>query len=170
MIKGGFTIIELILTMSLLSVIALLLFSYSGNIGDVSVDGASWKIQADIRYAQQLATSTEVPHGVLFTQGTQYTVYKEAVDNPVSDPLDRQPMVKTVEDFGELEIAAPFQVEFDSLGRPTMGGGGYVELQADNGASRKIHVIDNTGAVVVDVLNLGSSCGCRVCSEWGARR
>lgn len=159
----AFTLVELLLTMSLMSVIALMFISYTGDVGDVSVDALSWKIQADIRYAQQLATSTGVAHGVTFTRDGSYTVYRETVATPVLDPQDQQPMIEDVTHFGSVALNNTFQVEFDRLGRPTIGGGGYEEVISESGASRRIYIIDNTGSVLVDVLNLGSGCRCDLC-------
>lgn len=157
----AFTLIELLLTVSILSVIALLFISYTGDVGNVSVDAASWKIQSDIRYAQQLATTTGEQHGVVFVNDGNYTVYRGSIATPVLDPLSRQPMVKDVSEFGRVSISNNFQVEFDKLGKPTVGGGGSVVVTADSGASRRIYVVANTGAVTVDVIGYGSGCACR---------
>ena len=162
----GVTLMELLLTMAMLSIIALLFISYTGDVGNVAVDAASWKIQSDIRHAQQLATSTGVAHGVVFTEGTTYTVYKKGeVDTPASDPLDRGGMVVNLSEFGDVAIGNAYQVEYDKVGKPTMGGGGDVTVCSDSGASRRIYVIENTGSVVVDVLDYGSSCSCRLCGR-----
>ena len=162
--RKGFTLIELLLVVSLLSVVGLLFVSYSGDIGNVSIDALSRKIQSDIRYAQQMATSTGVAHGVNFVQGGSYTVYTGNISTPTTDPYDRGPMVEDMQEFGDIEVVTNYQVEFNTLGTPTIGGGGNVEVMADTGAMRIIYVIDNTGAVVVDVLNYGSGCGCWLCS------
>ena len=161
----AFTLMELMFVISMLSIVSLLFISYSGDVGSVSVDALSRKIQADIRYAQQLATTTGTTHGVQFVLNGNYVVYSGSPSTPVTDPHSRQPMIEDLEEFGEIEVNTNYQVEFDKLGTPTMGGGGNVEVLADSGASRKIFIIDNTGAVVVDVLNYGSGCGCRFCAE-----
>jgi hypothetical protein len=159
---------ELMLVMGMLSIVSLLFVSYSGDVGDVSVDALSRKIQTDIRYAQQLATSKGSNHGVNFVQGSGYTVYDGNTSNPVLDPLTRFPFTEDLSHFGSITLGSSYQVEFDRLGRPVIGGGGDVTVVADGGASRKIYVIENTGAVVVDVLNYGSGCSCEVCTggEW----
>ncbi|MFA5187264.1 MAG: type II secretion system protein [Patescibacteria group bacterium] len=164
--KRGFTMVELVLSMGLLSVVALLAISYSFSVGSVSVDSASWRIQADIRHAQQLSTSTGESHGVIFVQGGTYTVYRGQVDDPVTDPLDGSPMVRDLSAFGGVAIDNGYQVEFNGLGKPVIGGGGDVKVVTSDGASRRIYVIENTGAVVVDVLDQGAGCGCRVCEGW----
>lgn len=160
--RRGFTLIELVLVVSMLSVVGLLFISYSGDIGNVSVDALSRKIQSDIRYAQQLATSSGTTHGVIFHSGGNYVVYSNNESTPATDPLERRPMVESSADFGNIAISTNYRVEFDKLGKPVVGGGGNVEITADSGARRRIYVIENTGAVIVDVLDYGSSCSCRL--------
>ncbi|HPW45605.1 MAG TPA: hypothetical protein PKU96_04460 [bacterium] len=163
--SSGFTMIELVLVMGMLVVIAALFISYTGDIGNVSVDSLSRKIQSDIRFAQQMATSKGSPHGVKFTQGGGYTVYDGIPSNPAIDPFEKNLMVENVSDFGSIALANNFQVEFNKLGKPTMGGGGNIEVLADSGARRRIYVIENTGAVLIDILDYGTSCSCRMCVE-----
>ena len=161
----GFTLMELILVMTLMTSTALLYISYTSDVGNVSVDAASWKVQSDIRYAQQLATTTGTTHGVLFVLNDKYTVYQGNESQPVSDPLSHSPMIEDLTHFGSVTLNNDYRVEFDSLGRPTTGGGGHVTLITNNGATRKIYVIANTGAVIVDVLDYGSGCSCEMCAE-----
>jgi len=165
MLSRAFTLIELLLVMTMLSVIALIFVSYTGDVGNVSVDALSRKIQSDIRFAQQLATTTGVTHGVQFTASGNYIVYENTTSTPAMDPFEREPMVEDLEEYGDIDIGNSYTVEFNKVGKPTTGGGGNVEVVADSGAARKIYVIDNTGAVVVDILDYGSGCGCRICLE-----
>ncbi len=165
--RRGFTLMELMLIMVLVGAVALLLISYTGDVGNVSVDAASWKIESDIRFAQQLATTQEALHGVLFIAGGNYTVYRGTEATPVTDPHDRQPMVEDLQQFGGVALGESYRVEFDKVGAPVLGGGGDVSVIADSGAIRRIYVIENTGAVVVDVLDYGSGCSCEMCAEGG---
>jgi len=163
--KRAFTLMELLLVMSLLSVTALLFITYTGDIGAVSVDALSRKIQSDIRLAQQMSTSSGQNHGVSFTADGNYVVYAGTVATPVTDPLENTPMIEDPSVFGQVKVANNYNVEFDSLGRPVIGGGGNIEVLADSGASRMIYVVNNTGAVVVAPPQYGSGCSCRMCSE-----
>lgn len=163
--EQGFTLLELLLVVSMLGVISLLFISYTGDVGNVSVDAASWKIQSDIRYAQQLATNKGTTHGVDFVRNGNYTVYSGTTSTPVSDPLKHIPMIESLSSFGDLSINNNYRVEFDKFGAPTLGGGGNVEILADSGARRRVYVIDTTGAVIVDVLDYGSGCSCGLCNE-----
>jgi prepilin-type N-terminal cleavage/methylation domain-containing protein len=159
----AFTLLELVLVIAMLSVVALLFVSYSGNVGNVSVDSLTRKIQADIRYAQQLATSTGVAHGVNFVQGGNYVVYVGNINTPVTDPLDHQPMIEDMSAFGDIELGNTYRVEFNKIGTPTTGGGGNLSVVAGSGAARRVYVIENTGAVIVDVLGYGTGCSCEMC-------
>jgi len=161
----GFTLMELLLVITLMSATTLLYVSYTGDLGNVSVDAASWKIQSDIRHAQQLATTKGTLHGVLFVHNGEYRVYQGDESQPVINPHTRTPMVQDLATFGSVTLGNDYRVEFDNLGRPVTGGGGHVTLITDNGATRNIYVIENTGAVIVDVLDYGSGCGCRMCVE-----
>lgn len=165
--QKGFTLLELILTVSMLSVVALLFISYTGDVGNVSVEAAAHKIKSDIRHSQQLATTTGVTHGVQFTQNGNYVVYMNNINTPVLDPLERTQMVEDPAQFGSVNINNSYQVEFNGLGKPTVGGGGNVEVVSDSGAIRRIEVIANTGAVVVDPLDYGTGCTCRLCRGTG---
>ncbi|MBT3182324.1 MAG: type II secretion system protein [Deltaproteobacteria bacterium] len=165
MLARAFTLLEILLVMGMLSVISLIFISYSGDVGNVSVDALSRKIQSDIRFAQQLATSTGVSHGVQFTASGNYIVYENTPSTPATDPFDRGPMVEDLEEYGDITIGSNYTVEFNKVGKPTTGGGGNVEVVADSGAARTIYVIENTGAVIVDILDYGSGCGCHICLE-----
>lgn len=158
----GFTLLELCFVITLLGVTSLLFVSYTGDVGNVAVDAASWKIQSDIRRAQQLAISTGSLHGVEFVQNGNYTVYMNNASIPVMDPLDRNPMIEDMAQFGRVWLANSLRIEFNKMGKPTTGGG-YIEVSTDTGATRRIWVIDNTGTVIVDVLGHGQGCSCRMC-------
>ena len=158
--KKGFTLLELLLVVTMLSVVALLFVSYTGDIGNVSVDAASWRVQSDMRYAQQLATKTGLNHGVLFVNGGDYKVYSVNDTNIVSDPVEHTPMIENVSQFGDLAIGNNYRVEFDKVGTPVVGGGGNVTIVSASGASRSIYVVENTGAIIIDILGYGSGCSC----------
>jgi len=161
--RCGFTIMELVLVIFLLGVTALTFVTYTGSLSGMSVDALAKKIQADIRLAQELATSTGRVHGVVFTANGNYVVYDGDESNPAIDPLKHTPMVENPSQFGSVHIANSYRVEFDKLGKPIVGGGGNVEIVSDDGGERRIYVIANTGAVVAPPPEYTSSCSCSVC-------
>lgn len=168
--KKGFTLIEVALVVGVLGILAALYTASTGDLSDISVDAASRKIQSDLRYAHHLARMTGTNHGAVFTQNGGYEVYRGSPGNYVIDPSNRGDLVVDLGNFEGVVISNNYQVEFDSIGKPIMGGStnadnGYVQLNAASGATRRVYVIDQTGAVVVDFISTGSGCSCELCME-----
>lgn len=159
----GFTIIEIIIIVAVLGILAALYTASTGDLSNVSIDAASRKVQSDIRYAQQLATSTGFNHGARFTAGGGYEVYRGSPGTPVTDPVTREALVEDLTDFEGIAITTDYRVEFDSTGQPVIGGDGRVRLTAGSGAVRDVYVVDKTGAVVVDLIEYGTGCNCKLC-------
>lgn len=149
--KKGFTLIELVLILTLLGILGVL-GGYITSIRDmreVSIDAASRKIQADIRYAQHLAVIIGTNHGVSFTDDGGYEVYQGNPGNPVLDPVTRANFVIDMSDFNGVSIDGNYQVEFDLTGDPVLGGNDGVELETTGGREKEIYVYDVTGAVQI---------------------
>ncbi len=160
---GGFTLIELVMIISLLGIMVVLYIESAGNVSDLAVDAASKKVQQDLRYAQQLAQTTGVNHGGSFTAQGSYEIYSGSPGNPVLDPTTKQNMVDDLSKFPGVSISGSKQFEFNSIGKPVIGGGDHMTLSASSGAVRDIYVIDETGAVIVDIFQTGGGCGCEFC-------
>ncbi len=161
--KSGFTLIELVLMISLLGIMVVLYVESAGDLSNISVDGASRKAQSDIRYAQQLAQATGVVHGAKFDAGGGYEVYVGSPGHPAMDPVTRQSLVEDMSDFPGVSISNNYEVRFDSVGRPTIGADRRVRFTATSGAIRDVYVIDQTGAVVNDLIERGVGCSCDIC-------
>lgn len=147
----GFTILELILLMSMIAILVVVYADPTANLGEVAIDSASRKAQSDIRYAQFLAQTSGVSHGVKFNAGGSYEVYASAPGNPVMDPVTRQQLVEDLSKYPGVTITTNYQVEFEpTVGRPTMGGGQGVRFSSSGGTIRDISVVGQTGAVVID--------------------
>ncbi len=146
----GFTLIEFTLIIVMMGILAISISNVLGNVGAVSLDAASWKVQADIRYAKQLAMSTNRNHGVNFTVDNGYEVYDTNVGSAVVSPQTRNDLREDFAEFDGVDIGSDFQVEFNQIGSPIIGGGGEVELVSEHGSSKTISIIANTGAVVVE--------------------
>lgn len=155
----GFTLIEGILVIVVLGILAGLYISFSGNLSDASLDAASHKVQNDIRYAHQLATSTGVNHGAAFTAGGSYEIYSGSPGTPATDPVSRGGLVEDLSKYQGVSIGNSYQVEFNSLGEPVVGGDGHVRLNAVSGEYKDVYVVDKTGAVVIDAAGYASGCG-----------
>ena len=162
--KHGFTLIELVLMIALLGIMVALYVESTGDLSDVAVDGASRKAQSDIRYAQQLAQTTGARYGVKFNEDGNYEVYVGSPGNPVRDPHTGQNMIEDFSRFPGVHIDDDYQVEFDSIGKPTIGGDGWARFVATSGAIRDVYVIDQTGAVTFELIQLGTGCSCELCN------
>ena len=161
--NNGFTLLELVLMISLLGIMVVFFVESAGNLSDVSIDAGSRKVQSDIRYAQQLSLSSGVTHGVVFTANDGYEVYANAPGNPILNPATGRPMVETFDNFPGVSVAASYRIEFNGKGVPTIGGDERIRLAATSGALRDVYVVDQTGAVVVDFIQAGTGCNCELC-------
>lgn len=146
----GFTLIELILVISLTGILAIVALPYLDDAlgGRAGLETALARVRNDIVFARQRAMLTGVNHGVDFAPGLPYEVYSGSVGTPIIDPLTQQPMRIDIEAENNVTVTGPYQVEFDSWGRPVVGGGGAVFFSA-GGATRSVQVTDNTGLVEV---------------------
>lgn len=164
-LRKGFSIIELIITVAVVAILAVLYISSTGDLSNVSIDAASRKVQSDLRYTQHLATTTGVNHGAVFTANVGYEVYQGSPGNPVIDPVTRQNLVVNLAEFQGVTVSTNYQVEFSPVGEPIMGGDGRVRLTSSSGATRDVYVVDKTGAVIIDLIGYGTGCQCKLCIE-----
>ena len=126
----GFTLVELILVVVLISVLSVSFLPKFFDTGSISVAGAAVMAAADIRYTQELAMGTHASKSIVFTSGnTHYTVGSQTVNLP-----------------SKVSISSGATFTFNSLGEPTGGGGSSVTLSA--GAETKTITVDSyTGRV-----------------------
>ena len=145
----GFSAAEVILTLALLGILAVAAFYLLPSVGDVSLDAAAVQVRNDIEYAQQNAMTTGQTSGVAFTNNGSYTVYQGTTSTPLSSPLTRSNMVITLSSsYPGVAISGNYTVEFDSMGKPTIGGAGSVNLVL-GGHTKTITVTANTGRVTL---------------------
>lgn len=161
----GFTLIELVLTLSLLSILGVSAITAMVNVGTMKADVAAQKLMADLAYARELARSRNVIHGVSFNAATDtYTVYQfnpaTGVETAVTSPHTQTPMVinyATAPGLTGVDIQNPSfgggsNIRFAPIGTPQIPGGaalaaaGTVVL-AQGGVSRTVSVQPNTGEV-----------------------
>ena len=136
--QSGMTLIELILMVVIIGILSVVVIpkldttSFSGT----SVGGAAWMIASDIRYAQEFAMANRISKSVqFFTVNPTYYTF-----NPSGnlDPSGRLPSGVT--------ISSNFTITFNSLGEPTVGGGGSVTVLS-GGQTKTISVVNYTGKV-----------------------
>jgi len=150
---------------SLLGIMVVFYIESAGDLSNVGIDTAARKAQQDIRYAQQLAQTTGVVHGVKFIKNGTYQVYRGSYGNPVTDPTTGGQLVENFVHFPGVEIDTNYEVKFDAVGRPTIGADQRARLIATSGARRDVYVIDQTGAVINDLIQKGTGCSCDICRK-----
>ena len=126
----GFTLIELIMVVVLISILAVSVVPKLVDTSAFSLAGGAAMATADIRYTQELAMGTNSVKTIVFTtSNTYYTVDSRNVNLP-----------------SKVTISSGATFTFNSLGEPTAGGGSSVTLSA--GAETKTITVDNyTGRV-----------------------
>ncbi len=142
-LKHGFTVIELVMTLALMGIIAVgaLSIDFEGP----SVHAATLKVMADIRYAQDRAMTTGTVHGFRTISTTQYEIYQTAPGTPITDPSTQSPMQINLDtEFTGVSFEDVYQIEFDTLGKPTQGGGQSVSLTSGQ-VTKTFSVSSNTG-------------------------
>ena len=126
----GFTLVEIILVVVLISVLSVSFLPKFFDTGSISVEGAAALAAADIRYTQELAMGTHSSKTIVFTtNNTYYTVDSKNVNLP-----------------SHVSISSGATFSFNSLGEPTTGAGGSVTLSAGTD-TKTITVESYTGRV-----------------------
>jgi prepilin-type N-terminal cleavage/methylation domain-containing protein len=86
----GFTLTELIVILSILGIVSWLAYPKVVAMDEIKLDTAARRLASDLRYAQSLAMSRRVIHGILFNPAAErYTVFAPNSATPITDPADR---------------------------------------------------------------------------------
>jgi prepilin-type N-terminal cleavage/methylation domain-containing protein len=160
----GFSLTELIVIIAILGILSWLAYPKVSAMDEIKLDAAARRLAGDLRYAQSLAMSRRVIHGVLFDPALEkYTVYAPNTATAIVDPADRaRTMVvdytSRTEFKGVLVQSAAFGatpgVSFDYFGVPRDTAGvdlttnGLVVLSYQ-GQSDTVFVAPQTGVVTV---------------------
>ena len=164
MTSRGFSLTELIVIITILGILSWLAFPKMSAMDEIKLDAAARRLAGDLRYAQSLAMSRRVIHGVLFDPALgKYTVFAPNPATPITDPADRaRTMVvdytSRTEFKGVLVQSATFGttpgVTFDYFGVPRDTAGvdlsstGIVVLTYQ-GQTDTVFVAPQTGMVTV---------------------
>ncbi len=161
--QHGFTLIELVVIIIVLAIIAAVAIPRLGDVTSMKSGAAAEKIKSDIRYAQELA----------MTQNRSYRVYFNASPAPASgyavvndadgdgnwgeagefapDPTGKGNLSVTLNsgDYAGVtaSLSAGSYISFNSLGRPTTGGGVSIQVEANTVPVTTFTVTSETGAV-----------------------
>jgi len=160
----GFSLTELIVIIAILGILSWLAFPKMSAMDEIKLDAAARRLAGDLRYAQSMAMSRRVIHGVLFDPALgKYTVFAPNPATPITDPADRaRTMVvdytSRTEFKGVLVQSATFGttpgVTFDYFGVPRDTAGvdlsstGIVVLTYQ-GQTDTVFVAPQTGMVTV---------------------
>jgi prepilin-type N-terminal cleavage/methylation domain-containing protein len=168
--EAGFTLIELVLVIIIVVILGAVVSLSLSGLSTTRLDQAVNKVVGDLRYAQQLAISTQSRHGMTVDPSAAfYTIYRTPA-TPVPDPSNLGSNL--VIDFnayqqGQLAgvvfaSATPFTtvppacgaarsaIEFNSIGAPTDTAGTvlactYILTLNYSGNARTITIQQNTG-------------------------
>lgn len=163
--RRGFTLIELVLTITILGIIAAVSIPTLVNLGSNNAEVAARKLVSDLSYARRLAQSRNSIYGVSFDAAAEtYTLY---LYDPVADtkttatdPLTASPMVVDLKTMSGLQVAdiqnpnfkGGLDVRFTPQGIPqdvnntALTNAGSVVF-ASAGVARTVTVQPNTGEV-----------------------
>ena len=148
--KKGFTLIEIILTLTVLTVITIVAFPSDNGLTPFALDAASRKVKTDIRYAQDLATTTGDTYGFRVTGPSTYEVYDATTGAIPLSPYTNAPMQENLTaDFGPVTFQnLAYKVEFNSYGLPTLGGGTTLQILY-GGGTKNVNISSTSGYVTL---------------------
>lgn len=165
--EAGFTLTELIMVVVILGVLAVAAIPIINNFVEAWRPDAARMIQANLRYAEELAVTSNRHTRIAFNvAGNSYTITQETsagsgtyanIANPATKENPFTVDFDTLSEFQGITISAvsfdgQTTLEFDSLGRPYSVSGSTPTLLAANGSitlngALTITVTKNTGLV-----------------------
>ena len=160
----GFTLVELVLVITILGILALVAVPSRNPADEVSLRAAARRLASDLRYAQGQSIARRVRHGVRFDLGEKsYAVVATGRGEPIEDPAARGHALEvsfanTASAHGVTLVSASFnglpEVSFDYFGVPgdvsarELRRPGLVVL-ASGGLTATVEVAPGTGKVTV---------------------
>ncbi len=172
--ESGFTLIEMVLIIVIVGILAVGVGIGLNSLNTVKLNTASGKVVADLRYVQQLATTTQGRHGLTIDSVQVYSVHRDTggTDTDIKDPTDlAQDFVVDFDTYQQNQLqgvrfdsTTPFctgppgcvtcgnTVEFTSLGVPTDTAGTPLcsvplVLTKSGASNQTITITPNTGQI-----------------------
>lgn len=167
--ESGFTLIELVLVIIIVIILGAVLSLGLSSLSTVRLDNAVKKVVGDLRYAQQLAMTTRIRHGMTVDpSAAQYTIHRDiSPDTAIQDAINLgATFVVNFNTYQQGQLAGvvftsatPFcagapsnVVEFNSIGAPTDTDGAVMACSSNlmlsySGNSRTITIQPNTGSL-----------------------
>jgi MSHA pilin protein MshC len=153
----GFTLIEIVVVLVLISIIAASVFTRSITTDQINFTSQAEKIKSHIRYAQSLAMKRNENWGI-FNGGNEYWLFGPWVSggdegNPVPLP-DRENNKVSLADLN-LDLSPGFIIYFDGFGKPFQVVGGALvadlpitlENLPDRSRSQTLYITAETGLI-----------------------
>ena len=161
---AGFTLVELVMVLLIVGLLAWVAAPSRSAIDEIKLRAAARRVAADLRYAQGLAVTRRIRHGVSFdTASSSYFVYSPTPRLPVPDPANPgRPLIEAFRAGGELQgvsidtasFGGSSAVAFDTFGTPLDASGrdllspGHVVLSYA-GARASVAIEPGTGRVTL---------------------
>ncbi len=127
----GFTILELVLTISVLAVMSVIAVPFFTDVGAGTADAAAKKLVSDINYVRRMAQSRNGVYGISFDAATEsYTAYLYTpatnTSTTLTDPHTQSPMVIDFDlspgfrgvNLQSASLGGTTEVRFNSQGFP----------------------------------------------------
>lgn len=150
----GFTLLELVLTIAVLGVLTATAMPLFTDADSFALTDAAEKLESDLQYTQNLATSTGESHGfrnIADDSASNYEIYNVDDDEAVTSPYDHEPME---EDFAEsfagtFFVSDDHEIEFDETGMPTfVSGDNTITISNEDGSeTTTIEIVESTGMI-----------------------
>lgn len=147
--QRGFSLIEVALVLTLLTIMTGVYLTTFDPRG-AALDRAVRRLEADLRYAQQLTMNEETAYGFSLTWPSAYWIFRGVPTTIATDPHTKGPLtvdLTTAYPGVTFNAAAPAQFQFDPAGRPNAG---IVTLRLQRaGRMRTITIQGTTGLIQV---------------------
>ncbi len=155
----GFTLIELVIILTLIGILALFVAPRMLDVTATKAEAFADKLRADIRTARNLAMAENRRYRVYVNTtpapASGYAVVNDAnadgwgttgANELALDPAGNGSLSVALNagDYAGITVAPNTVIEFDSLGRPALGGGTVLTVSPGGGT---VTVTDKTGAV-----------------------
>ena len=157
MMKNGFTLIELVIIISIVGVLAVAILVSGTAKGPLRLEAACQRLAVDLRHMQQMAMAEQVRFGISFdTADESYFGYRVNTATKAKDPQtqgDLEVEFDEMTEFNEIQIVSTNfsnAIEFDSIGAPYDGNGillsseGIITLRIATGGGRLVRLQNRT--------------------------
>ena len=156
-VRTGFTIVEILIVVVILSIAALAAIPMMSSASSFQIRSAANMIAADLEYAKSMAISRGQYYYVVFNVSTDsYSIEDQdstVIDHPVKKGFPYTISFPKESRLSKVEITnvtfTSNKVGFDCLGSPT-NNGGYITISA-NGTTATINVEPVTGYITINL-------------------